>query len=243
VFAGLLRHLELDRPTYAARSRAMDRSRPIPERLDDQARDVLQAIVRASQDRPFAIVGECAASALALALAARVEDEGRFAEAIVLLDPGPLSHALSLESRVAELTTAAPMADVRALLARASKSVGLFGPLSALRATLQGSSERTGEDAPARPRGLPRRVEQYFRMLASWNPRPVRSPVHLVLSTRFADAAAVAESWTPLAQGPLAVHQVGGDHHSYIREHARDTARVLERILKQGGRSFSPPCA
>jgi amino acid adenylation domain-containing protein len=235
VFAGLLRHLEVDRPTYAVRSRAMDRSRPVPERLDDQARDVLQAIGHATGDRPFAIVGECAASALALALAARVEDEGRVVEAIVLLDPGPLSHALSLESRVAELATAVPMADVRALLARASKAVGLFGPLSAVRAALQGSPPgRTGEDAPARPRGLPRRVEQYFRMLASWDPRPVRSPVHLVLSTRFADAAAVAESWTPLAQGPLAVHQVGGDHRSYIREHAVETARVLDGILSGG---------
>jgi amino acid adenylation domain-containing protein len=195
VFVSLVRRMETRRPCYAVRSGVLDEDVPLPRDLDGQA-DRIVAAIRASgaHARP-ALVGECAANSVALAVAARLEALGEPAESLTLLDPGPISHLESLDERL-----------------RAARSAG-------------GST----------PAPLPPRVERYYGMLGDVPKSPVSCPLHIILSSRFPDAEAVRASWTPIAAHSLHVHRVAGDHQSYIREMAEETARTLDRILSDEG--------
>ena len=68
-------------------------------------------------------------------------------------------------------------------------------------------------------------------MLGEVSATPVNCPLHVILSSRFPDTEAVRASWMPMAGRSLRVHRVPGDHHSYIRDMAQDTARVLDGIV------------
>jgi thioesterase domain-containing protein len=192
VFAALLGHLDVDRPMYGICSRAQDRSRLIPGSLEEQVREVMQAIEGASTEGPITLIGECAASTIAIALADRINARGRAVESLILLDPGPVAHLRSSAGRFADSPNGVP---------------------------------------GALPPRVARRLAKYFRLLASWEPRPICSPLHVVLSSRFDDVDAISKSWAPLAQGGLHIHRTPGDHHTYIRDHAAQTAAVLTGIL------------
>jgi len=204
VFAGLFNRVAADRPRYAVRSRALDASRALPERLEEYGREIVQAIAAVSGERPFVIVGECAASTLALTLTACAEQDGRAIEMVVLLDPGPLSNLSSLLDRTTR---------------------------SSARPFPERSSNMFASEAPMPRPPVPERVAQYYRLLSAWQPRPIETPLHVILSSRFTDIGAVRTSWLSLARGPLSVHPVPGNHDSYIREHAHATAQVLALIL------------
>jgi hypothetical protein len=99
--------------------------------------------------------------------------------------------------------------------------------LASLRERLRAADAAEDSGVPR----LPPRVEHYYAMLGDLGSSPVHCPLHIVLSSRFPDAEAVRASWVPLAAGTLSVHRVAGDHHTYIRDAAWDTARVLDRIV------------
>ncbi|MBK6741945.1 MAG: amino acid adenylation domain-containing protein [Hydrogenophilales bacterium] len=105
------------------------------------------------------------------------------------------------------------------------------GPVSHLRSLTERMACFTAGDAVQNTESLPVDVAQYYRLLGTWSPRPVRCDLHILLSSRFPDVESVRNSWAPLANGQLHVHSVSGDHISYLREAAADTARVLDIIL------------
>ncbi len=191
VFAALLRRMQTRRPCYAARSGVLDEDVSLPSGLDEQVDRVVAAIRAKRVKGPLAMVGECAASTLALAVTRKLHALGEPPESLTLLDPGPLSHLESLRER---LRAAAPA---------------------------EGSGTST----------LPTRVEHYYGMLGDVSTTPVNCPLHVILSSRFPDTEAVRASWMPMAGRSLRVHRVPGDHHSYIRDMAQDTARVLDGIV------------
>jgi surfactin synthase thioesterase subunit/acyl carrier protein len=191
VFVALVRRMETRRPCYAVRSGVLDESVAPPRDIEEQADRIVAAIRAKGVSAPPALVGECAASTIALAVAGKLEALGEPPESLMLLDPGPVSHLESLEERL-----------------RAARSA-------------EGSTSAT----------LPRRVEHYYGLLGQVRRAPLACPIHIILSSRFPDAEAVRTSWTPMAARSLDVHRVAGDHHSYIRERAEETARTLDRIL------------
>jgi amino acid adenylation domain-containing protein len=191
VFAALIRRMKTRRPCYAARSGVLDEDASLAGSLDEQADRMVAAMRAKGAKGPLALVGECAASTLALAVTAKLEALGELPDSLTLLDPGPASHLESLKERL-----------------RAA------GPA----------------EGPGAPR-LPARVEHYYGMLGELSRNPVNCPLHIILSSRFADTEAVRASWMPMAGRSLSVHRVAGDHHSYIRDTARDTAHLLDRIV------------
>jgi hypothetical protein len=52
----------------------------------------------------------------------------------------------------------------------------------------------------------------------------------LLLSEPYA-AKEVGREWARLVEGGTDVHRVPGDHDSYIRQHARETAGILAGCL------------
>jgi amino acid adenylation domain-containing protein len=191
VFVSLVRRMGTRRPCYAVRSGVLDESVAPPRDIEEQADRIVAAINAKGVSAPPALVGECAASTIALAVAAKLEAIGLPPESLMLLDPGPISHLESLEERL-----------------RAARSA-------------EGAASAT----------LPRRVEHYYSLLGQVRRAPISCPIHIILSSRFPDVEAVRTSWTPMAARSLDVHRVAGDHHSYIRESAEETARTLDRIL------------
>jgi thioesterase domain-containing protein len=194
VFVALVRRMETRRPCYAVRSGVLDESVPPPRDLDDQVDRIVAAIRGKGASSRAALVGECAANTVALAVAAKLEALGDPAESLTLLDPGPISHLESLEARL--------------------------------------NAARSAAGSAAEP--LPERVARYYGMLGDVRRNPVSCPIHIILSSRFPDADAVRVSWTPIAAESLEIHRVAGDHRSYIRETAGETARALDRILSAG---------
>jgi len=191
VFVALVRRMETRRPCYAVRSGVLDESVPPPRDVEEQAERIVATIRAKGMSARPALVGECAASTVALAVAAKLEAIGEPAESLMLLDPGPISHLESLEERL-----------------RAARSA-------------DGSTSAT----------LPPSVEHYYGLLGQVRKAPLNCPIHIILSSRFPDAEAVRASWISMAGRSLDVHRVAGDHHSYIREMAEETARTLDRIL------------
>ncbi len=191
VFVALARRMQTRRPCYAVRSGMLDESVPLPRNLDEQADRIVAAIrAKGANVRP-ALIGECAAGTIALAVAAKLEALGEPADSLTLLDPGPISHLESLEERL-----------------RAARSA-----------------------ANSTSTILPPRVEHYYGLLGEVRRARVNCPLHIILSSRFPDAEAVRTSWMPMAGRSLEVHHVAGDHHSYIRRKAEETAGILDRIV------------
>jgi thioesterase domain-containing protein len=79
---------------------------------------------------------------------------------------------------------------------------------------------------------VPPRMAHYFELLMNWEPSPVRSSLHLLYSSTFPERQTISKRWRRFAKGSVKVHQVRGDHHSYLREDLAETATLLNHILR-----------
>jgi hypothetical protein len=71
---------------------------------------------------------------------------------------------------------------------------------------------------------------RYKRPLLRYRPKPFNGKVALLLSSEYF-AMDVQESWKKVKTDWLEVTQLKGDHYSYIRDHAEDTAKMISMHL------------
>ncbi len=86
-------------------------------------------------------------------------------------------------------------------------------------------------DNPALSHSLPNSVAHYYSLLSQVVTEPIASPLHIIVSTRYANTEEINSSWQCLAKDSLKIHPVPGDHNTYIRKKAPAVAKVLDSIL------------
>ena len=79
---------------------------------------------------------------------------------------------------------------------------------------------------------LPDRIARYYSLLSLWNPEPIGTAIHLILSSDNRDTAILEDDWSRMAHSGFQIHRVRGNHDTYIRKHAAETAAVIRNILR-----------
>ncbi len=92
---------------------------------------------------------------------------------------------------------------------------------------------RVDQSKPAKDTAtnLPVQIDQYYKLLASWSPKKIRSNVHLILSSEISRFDAFVQGWRRLTKGRFTTQTVKGSHDSYIREDSADLVRAVNEVL------------
>lgn len=191
VFARLVRTMRTDAAKFGVRSGVTDGRTGLAENMHEHARELADILAAELDPRHVVIVGECAASTVALALVKELSGRGTPVLGLVLLDPGEPAH-------------------LRNVVGRVSLPKGSQPPVIST---------------------LPPKVAGYYHLLAELPDGPIDVPLRIVLSQRFANADEIARQWTAYAGREVPLTLVPGDHNSYLREQADDTARAMDMIV------------
>jgi amino acid adenylation domain-containing protein len=191
VFAKLVRSMKIDAAKFGVRSGVTDRQAALAPNIQEYAGQLADMVSAEWDPRHTIVIGECAASTVAIALVKMLGARGTPVLGLVLLDPGDPSH-------------------LRNVITRISAPKGNQPPIIA---------------------NLPVKVARYYDLLSQLPDGPISVPLHIILTKRFPNIKEVASKWTDFAGRGVATSMVPGDHNSYLREHAAETAGVLDVIV------------
>lgn len=191
VFARLVRTMKTDAAKFGVRSGVLDGQAALAANMQRHASDLADIIAAQIDPRHVILVGECAASTVALALVKELCARGTPVLGLVLLDPGEPTHLRNVVRRVS--------------LPR--------GPQQSIIST------------------LPAKVAGYYHLLAQLPDGPVAVPLRIILSQRFANVDEIGAEWTRYAGHDVPLTLVSGDHSSYLRAEAEETARAMDMIV------------
>jgi hypothetical protein len=74
-------------------------------------------------------------------------------------------------------------------------------------------------------------VAGYYRLLAELPDGPIDVPLRIILSQRFANSDEISLQWSGYAGREVPLTLVPGDHNSYLRAQADETARAMDMIV------------
>ncbi|MEJ1938451.1 hypothetical protein WDZ92_50295, partial [Nostoc sp. NIES-2111] len=180
-----------DAAKFGVRSGVLDGQAALAANMQRHASDLADIIAAQIDPRHVILVGECAASTVALALVKELCARGTPVLGLVLLDPGEPTHLRNVVRRVS--------------LPR--------GPQQSIIST------------------LPPKVAGYYHLLAQLPDGPVAVPLRIILSQRFANVDEIGAEWTRYAGHDVPLTLVSGDHSSYLRAEAEETARAMDMIV------------
>ena len=235
---------------YGALATALDREQPVyglraPGSRDNEAMlasveriaAAFAAQMRSVQpDGPYYLGGECIGGVVAFETARQLVAAGHEVGVLVLLESRPPCDLA--ERRIRGITarrTRAWVTRTAAILVR-----GAMRQLS----KLAHSTPRTwpGQVADAIRRfdaalhaqrvegGIKRQRGVHQRTVFSYRPGRYAGRITLIVPERNSEADPTL-GWAQLAGGGVEVHRVPGDHYSYVRAHAAETAECLQRCL------------
>ena len=99
VFAALARRMKARQSIYAVRSRVHEWS--LSDSIQTHATHVADSLRSTGIDTGMTIIGECAASTVAVAISLELISRGTPPSALILLDPGDIAHIHGIEQRIA----------------------------------------------------------------------------------------------------------------------------------------------
>ena len=241
IFARLARHLRPGIPVFGLRRPA--RVREDKPRCETLAATFLEHLRVLQPKGPYFLAGECVGGILALEMARRLEADGERVALLALLDtPRPgLARALGHRVVTATWPLHAPFGEslarrirhhTRNLVARerGRRWRYLLEKLQIAARALIGSGRAGALSAGGD--GEHRSGRAYVGELLGHRLRPFGVPITLLVpeEPRRRDWTG---GWSELAKGRLDLRLVPGDHASYIREHAAETAAVLDEALEK----------
>jgi amino acid adenylation domain-containing protein len=228
VYARVARSLGVEQPFYGFRARGVDDG-TVPHRsVEDMAADYLAEVKQLQPRGPYYFGGECVGGVIAYEMARQALAAGDDVGLLVLLDSRPprvtaygRHWARFLSSRTRRLADKTlgpviPSNDSQRALGRAR-----------LRRWLE---TRLPYDAKEAPPTIELAWVKYQRTLLRYRPRPYQGRMALILSDQYAGKH-VDRSWEDLVPGGIDVQRAVGDHDSYVRQHAKLTADILEACL------------
>jgi amino acid adenylation domain-containing protein len=198
-FAGLLRHLDSDRPVYGLQAPGLSRSTDAPASADELITALVNEICGTARDAPVCLVGWSVGGLIAHMLAVRLQREGRRVGALALLDSYP------------RLTTEADLVADRAAAPEGSDLwVDAFASIGDLVAGVSGVDHERVD-----------RTLAMVRRLASVRPLGVfQGDVLLFVAADGTDHSYTPEMWAPYVSGSIETHLVDCSHHEMTRPDA-----------------------
>jgi surfactin synthase thioesterase subunit len=79
---------------------------------------------------------------------------------------------------------------------------------------------------------LPRSIQSYYDRVKTWKLPSIKTPIHLLLTRDSEQVGHKLRYWKRLTHDKFQHHALSGDHDSYIRQDATETATVIESILR-----------
>lgn len=204
--------------------------------------------IRAHQTQgPYALIGECGGGMLAIEIARCLLAQGQQVH-VVMLDPLPLrrgGYLRSVSRRSFRKAVKRWIWAAERIFHHIREAGSLRGPerWSYVREKL-GRTPKVVREMQTRPdyhpdRSLAERIaagrEAYKRALLRFRPDPFGGTITLAVSDSRKDAV---RDWTRWAASRIDVLRMPGDHHSAIRAHAPETARlILGHLAARGDRA------
>ncbi|MFL5282065.1 MAG: non-ribosomal peptide synthetase [Rhodopila sp.] len=255
LYSRALQRLPGGQAIYGLRSRGMNGTDPLPGGVAGLAKMHVAAIREVQPQGPYTLAGECVGGAVAFEMAQQLVEAGETVAALILLDSwcpsaGAQAHyewverprtIISAALPVVRLTVQELWTTVREDLGRARNGLrqiprSVFAVMKdgahALR-RLRSRLALIGGPQPGHSRAAER---AYRRGLMAYRPRRYPGPVTLIASARSVEVGA-ANTWRRWAGGGLTVHEVPGDHDSYLREYVGATLDRLSESLAPVGTS------
>ncbi|HEY9677240.1 MAG TPA: amino acid adenylation domain-containing protein [Drouetiella sp.] len=224
VYAKLARQLK-DIPFYGLRARGVAYGIEPHLTVEAMARDYLAEVRRLQAQGPYIFAGECVGGVIAYEMARQAKEQGDEIELLLLLDCRP--------------PTAAQFAGKRIKWAWSRLSKLASKTLSEAQTSIQPEQEAAAKNAlgsePESSNALSLKDLMwvgYQKTLLRYRPKSYDGDLVLLLNQDYAKLN-LAESWQKFVNGKVRTVVVSGDHTSYIREHASQTASEINNLLSR----------
>jgi aspartate racemase len=220
---------------------------PLPETIEAMAEAHLPALRRLQPHGPYRFFGYCNGGLVAYELARRLRAAGEEVPLVAVIGPPPVARftaAAALAAAIGPRLGASRQACLEPIARARSLAYALsLLPPRRRAAFALGKALHRGAAAPVLPEWMHRRepmtdavvrlMERYYRVIMRYFPRPYPGRV-VVLVPRDEPLRATADrtqGWGRLAAS-VDVHEVPGDHHTVVREHADVIADRLRPYLR-----------
>jgi amino acid adenylation domain-containing protein len=267
IYARLARRVGPEYPFYGLRARGAD-GVTLPHRdVPTMAADYLADMQRVQPHGPYVLVGECVGGIVAYEVACQLQARGEAVAGLILMDtPRPTQWSYwtyraerGLEALGKRLLGHSPLGRslgrqwqrLRHLPYRqwlpyvctaGAHRVGAVPALGEPTAAARRRAQAVLETA------MPQRHLQHItqaRACYGWTlrghrPQPYTGPIQLLVSEAYYRRDPTL-GWDTLARGGVHLHQVPGNHETYIREHVEMTAQTLKACLDSALDQTTPP--
>lgn len=249
IYGRMAQYLGREFPCYGLRARASDRKQQPHACSKEMATDYIREMRAIQPDGPYMLVGECMGGIVAYEMAQQLLAQGQQVALLALLDtPRPTRarqfgfwwrqlrdrRLLSwgrLPRRIVHHWRHQPLdrslrEHLGHLLGKSRSFAQKIASVSYLKQIPPKNEELKDmwQDEVLRAR--------YLRTLFRYRPR--HYPGRITMLVNEVDARRHPDlGWRRLAAGGVTIHTVPGDHYSYIRDHAKDTAERLRDCLQK----------
>ncbi len=225
VYAQIARHLGSEQPIHGLKARGAGTADPPHETVTEMAADYLREIRAVQPHGPYFLAGECVGGICAHEIACQFREAGEKVALLMLFDTSvPNPDELADYLRAEEIKRAAENAPP-GFFVRIRRMLG-----KVVRAFLgkRHKQPRPADAGNQHPRGQ----ERYPVTLMQHRPRPYDGAVQLVVD---AESRRLYGSlgWENAQVGALHIHELPGDHITYIREFGESAAAKVRELLKQ----------
>ena len=249
IYARMARYLGREYSCYGLRARASDRKQQPHACTEEMATDYIREIRTIQPNGPYLLVGECVGGIMAYEMAQQLLVQGQQVALLALLDTPRPTRARQfafwwrqlrdrglvswgrLPRRIVHHWRHQP-AD-RGLGERMGHLLGKSRSFAQKIASVSYLKQTPPKDEELKEMWHDEVLRTgYVRTLYRYRPR--RYPGRITMLVNEVDAQKnPAFGWQRLAAGGLTIYTVPGDHYSYIRDHARDTAESLRNCLEK----------
>ena len=225
VYAQIARHLGAEQTIYGLKARGAGTADPPHESVTEMAADYLREMRAVQPHGPYFLSGECVGGICAHEMACQLREAGEKVALLMLFDtsvpnPDELADYLRAEETKRTTENAPPNFAVRVRRG--------LGKLARTLLNRRSKQPRPADAGNQHPRGQ----ERYPVTLMKHPLRPYDGAVQLVVD---ADSRRQygALGWENARAGALHVHELPGDHITYIREYGESAAAKVRELLKQ----------
>jgi thioesterase domain-containing protein/acyl carrier protein len=236
-YARLGRHLDAEQPLYAFNVEAHHESDISLKEVARLSEQFAETVIDRQDGRAFVLAGDCVGGLIAWETARRMSQLGMAPRLLVLMDtPVPTmrgnlamyrTDAANAFRRKAQMINhmvrraVYHLRNIAELRSAQDRARYVRAKLRAFGAVSSGARER---DRRLRTR------QEHRRAVVRANLAPYSGDVALLVPSGT-DWSASVEKWRSLARGRFQVHQVAGDHSSFLKEHVEDSVDRLQEVL------------
>jgi len=262
-YVGLARHIDAEQPFFGLQSRGLDGEHEPFTRIEEMASAYLEAVRTIQPEGPYLLGGHSLGGTVAFEMARQLRDQGEEVAVLALIDAvAPCFAEIAADFDPAALDDATMLADLARQIEDAG---GVTLPIS--EATLRslapddqleffaeqlrqaflawGADRTLVQDMLVAGVPMLRALLNVARTntlaVINYVPRPYPGPI-TVLRGHHAGATDPSLGWSAYASGPIAIHEIPGDHHLVMAEpHVRILAERLQALLAPFTTPPGPP--